>query len=472
MTMPDLPYPDLLPVLIYFGLLLYIGFKAKRRDAGQDEFLLGGRYLSIPAFVATLVATWYGGILGVGEFVYLHGISVWFVFGLPYYVFALLFAFFLAKRVRAAENYSIPDMLYRVYSKPVGILGSVFLLFMTSPAPYILTLAVLMQFVFHTGFLISVLAGTFFSMIYIYSGGFRSVVETDKMQFLFMFGGFMILFIFLLNASPPFSEIAQRLDAAHKSVSGGLSMQQILVWFMIASWTFIDPGFHQRCAAAKTPRVARNGILISVVFWFFFDMLTMSTGLYAAAFLPNLNPLMAYPQLAQQILPPFFKGLFFAGLLAIIMSTIDSYSFLSALTIGRDIIAQLKPESGEQKKNLFIKLGLMITALISIALIITIPSVVQLWYTIGSLFIPPLLLPLLAAYFPQLRISSRATLISMGASFLLSFTLFLVRQLNISGSVPFHLPEIEPFFPGFALSLVIFLAMKINPLRQNPGENL
>ena len=50
---------------------------------GAAEYLVMGRTLALPAFVATLVSTWYGGVLGVGEYSYRYGISNWLVFGLP-----------------------------------------------------------------------------------------------------------------------------------------------------------------------------------------------------------------------------------------------------------------------------------------------------------------------------------------------------------------------------------------------------
>jgi SSS family solute:Na+ symporter len=454
---------DSIPFLIYFILLLYFGFKAKRKNAGQDEYLLSGRSLSVPAFIATLVTTWYGGILGVGEFVYSYGISVWFVFGLPYYFFALLFAIFLAPKIRRADNYSIPDMLYQSYNKPVGLLGSFFLIIMTSPAPYILMLGILLQHICNISFFVSILFGTFFSIIYVYWGGFRSVVQTDKLQFVLMFSGFIILFIYLINSSVSLAELPQHLDAGHKSISGGLSWQNLIVWFLIASWTFIDPGFHQRCAAAKTPQTARKGIIISIAFWFVFDMLTMTTGLYAFVLLPDINPLMAYPQLAQYILPPFLKGLFFAGLLAIIMSTIDSYTFLSALTFGRDILWQFQKGRRNDKINQYVKAGLIITAFISIALIMVIPSVIELWYNLGSLFIPPLLIPLLAAYIPKLRLSSRLTFIIMAFSFSISFIFFLWGQFHIQGDSPLYPFGVEPFFPGFLCSIIWYSVIKCIP---------
>ena len=62
------------------------------RGSETEDYLIAGRAVTLPALVATLVATWYGGILGVGEFSYTYGVANWVVFGLPYYVFALIFA--------------------------------------------------------------------------------------------------------------------------------------------------------------------------------------------------------------------------------------------------------------------------------------------------------------------------------------------------------------------------------------------
>ena len=85
---------DLLAIALYIILLLYLGFRTFRQTnrSRQDDFLLANRTLTLPSFVATLVTTWYGGILGIGEFAYNYGLSTWVVFGLPYYIFALLYA--------------------------------------------------------------------------------------------------------------------------------------------------------------------------------------------------------------------------------------------------------------------------------------------------------------------------------------------------------------------------------------------
>jgi SSS family solute:Na+ symporter len=454
-------YLDFLPVAIYLVLIIYVGLRARRRNARSDEFLLGSRYLTLPSFVATLVATWYGGILGIGEFVFNNGVSAWFVFGLPYYIFALLYALLLAGKVRRSGSYSIPDILYNTYSRPVGLAGSLFLIVMTSPAPYILTLAIIWQYLFHTGFFTSIIFGTTFSMIYVYWGGFRSVAETNKLQFGLMFGGFILLLVFLAMRAPSLFEVGGNLDAAHKSPGGGLPAQQIFVWFMIASWTFIDPGFHQRCSAAKSPSVARRGILVAVAFWFVFDMLTIGAGLYAAAFMKDTTALMIYPELGRLVLPPFLFGIFITGLLSVVMSTVDSYAFLSAITIGHDILERLRPVNGDRQRNNLIRIGLMATAILSILLIMLFPSVVQLWYTLGSLFIPALLLPLLTAYFPRWRLSSAQTLSAMIIPFLTSLLLFISGSCNGTSGTPKYLFGVEPFFPGLLLSVLIYVLFNL-----------
>ena len=63
-------------IVLYFAAVVFVGFRAARRAGNHiDEYLVAGRSLTLPVFVATLVSTWYGGILGVGEFSYRYGVA-------------------------------------------------------------------------------------------------------------------------------------------------------------------------------------------------------------------------------------------------------------------------------------------------------------------------------------------------------------------------------------------------------------
>ncbi|NOX37465.1 MAG: sodium:solute symporter family protein [Calditrichaeota bacterium] len=447
---------EYLPILIYLIVLFYLGLR-RRTTGTEEDFVLAGRSLTLPAFVATLVTTWYGGILGVGEFTYLYGLSNWLVFGFPYYVFALAFAIFLAPRIRQTSMLSIPDQFYAHYSPKAGFLGAIYTFFMTLPAPYILMVGILLQWITGWPLAICIVLGAIFSMGYVWLGGFRSVIRTDKLQFVLMFGGFFVLFVYLYHQYGGFTFLKTHLPAEHLTLTGGHSGSYLLVWFFIASWTFIDPGFHQRCYAARDPATARKGILISVLFWFVFDFLTTSTGLYARALMEIPTPTLVYPALSHQLLPPFVSGLFLTGLLATIMSTIDSLSLLAAITLGHDVWERLSPRTSPNRITP-IKVGLLIATLASILLAIFFPSVIQLWYIIGTLFIPPMLLPLLAVYFPSIRPRPRWILANLILAFTTSF-IFLLLSLLQSPSIYQiqYFGNIQPMYPGLLVSLLIFV---------------
>ena len=134
---------------------------------------------------------------------------------------------------------------------------------------------------------------------------------------------------------------AAHLPPAHLQWDGGLGFQAVPVWYVIALATLVEPAFYQRCYAARDEKTARRGIVAAIGFWIVFDFLTTTAGLYARALLPDLaDPVQAFPALAALVLPGFWQGVFTVGLLATIMSTVDSYAFIGAITLGRDLIGR------------------------------------------------------------------------------------------------------------------------------------
>ena len=342
---------DIFVILFFFAILLIIGFiSSKKTQNSSEDYLLSGRKMGLLLFILVNVSTWYGGIIGVGEFTYRYGLVSWFTQGLPYYFFAFLFALFFAKKIRAASLFTIPDELAEVYGKKVGLLSSIIVFVLVSPAPYLLMSANLISLVFDTHILVSLIIGVVLSGSYLLKGGFRSNIYADAFQFFVMFIGFIIILIASLISFGGFGFLQSNLPSTHLSITGGTSPAFIIVWFLIAMWTFADPGFHQRTYAAKSGEIAKKGILISIVLWALFDFLTTSTGLYAKALLPDLSqPMLAFPLYAEKILTPGLKGIFYAAMFATIISTLNSFLFLSATTIGRDFIFRIKKNAKEEK---------------------------------------------------------------------------------------------------------------------------
>jgi SSS family solute:Na+ symporter len=461
--MIDLNFLDIIVLVVYASMVVFIGFKTPwKKEEKLSDFLLAGRKITLPIFVATFVSTWYGGIMGVGEMTYRYGISNWIMQGLPYYIFGFLFAIFLAKKIRESNLLTIPDKLLASYDKKNALLGALLTFILVTPAPYILMVGVFLQLLFNINIVYAVIISALVSTPYLYYSGFKSDVSTDIFEFFIMFLGLGIILPFAIFNYGGYDFLVTNLPPLHLSSTGGVSIQYIIVWFFIALWTLIDPSFHQKCLAAKDPKVARNGILISIIFWFIFDFMTTSIGLYSKAILPNIEqPMWAYPLLGDKILPPIAKGFFYAGLLATIMSTLNSYTLISATTLGKDLYARFKSESDDDIIKKYIRISMIITTIFSIVIALLIPSVIDIWYSIGSAMVPGLLIPVVFSYFSKFKLSANKTFFIMLSGCITSTTCMIIGNILSTNGIANYPFGIEPMYVGLILTILLWVIFQV-----------
>ncbi|HWO58280.1 MAG TPA: sodium:solute symporter family protein [bacterium] len=442
-------------IIAFFILQAYLGFGRAHRTRRGDatDYLIGGRTLTLPAFVASLVSTWYGGILGVGEYSYLYGVSNWLVFGLPYYLWALVFALFLARKARRTHFISLPDHLGQAYGRGPGLLGAAVVFIMTVPAAYVLMLGDFGRLLLGWPLWAGAAVGAGLSIMYLFIGGFRSAIRADLLQFVCMFGGFALILPFAIGEYGGWSFLKANLPAAHLTASGGNSWWYIISWYFIATATLVEPAFYQRCYAARNETTATRGIYWSIGFWILFDFMTTTTGLYVRAALPMLeNPTMSYPALAAQVLPPGVLGLFFVGLIATVISTVDSYMFLAAVALGRDVMSRLRAMT-DQAVQTSTRWALLVSALLAVALALGTQSVIGIWKNLGSIGVPMLLLPVLSTFREQrFHFSQSFVVVWMAIPGAASLAWVTIHWLT--GAYPLGL---EPIFPGLFASIIIAL---------------
>jgi len=457
-------YLDYCVIIAFFLVILAIGyFAAKNTNNESEDYLLGGRKVGLFLFVLTNVSTWYGGILGMGEFSYNYGLASWFTQGLPYYIFAFIFALLFAEKIRKASLFTIPDKITEIYGPKAGAISALVVFILVSPAPYLLMVANLVSLIFNLNLFVSLLISLLLVLVFMFQGGYKSDLYTDAFEFFVMFAGFIVILITAYFVYGGFGFLKANLPAAHLTLTGGASPVYITVWFFIALWTFADPGFHQRCYAAKDGGIARKGIIISIVLWFFFDFLTTTTGLYARAALPNLTtPSQSYLILAEKLLAPGVKGFFYIALLATVLSTLNSFLFISATTLGRDFFYKLAGKKEDFLIKRYTNIGLLISAITSVALAYLLPSVIGLWYTIGSLFIPGIIFLVAGAYYPKLKVGKNIAVAEIIIAVIASATWLFLKNANV---LPEYLSQIEPMITGLVFALVIHLyGMKIKDM--------
>ena len=445
-------------VIIYFLATLGFGFY-KRSGTDVSSFLFAGRKLTIPALVATLVSTWYGGILEVGRFTYENGIVTWLIFGVFYYVAALLFVKFIAPKIIEREIPTIPELFLKNFGKVPAIIALCCVILITSPAPYLKILGQLFNYLWDIPHTWALLLGASLSLAYAFTGGFSAIVRTDKLQFILMFLGFGIILFssysqyggidFLLHNTPEYAF----------SIPGNFNWTFILVWGFIALITFIDPSFYQRTFAGNSLKSIQRGILVSIIFWVIFDFMSIFTGLYALAILPSIDS-SPYLDLAETVLSPVGKGLFIVSLFAIVASTIDSFTFISAYTLGRDLPNILNINNSEPHVLKYTRWGLISTAMVSIILALYFEHAVDIWYLVGSFVVPILLIPLLCALY---GVQLKHTTIMLLLPCLASMGWHLYGIINpIDGGYPGYCYGLDPMYPGIALSAILLYFFKEN----------
>lgn len=468
MTKFNLNILDFLIVVVYFTVILVIGIWGRTRKVRDSDaannFLLAGRKVTLPFFVASLVATWYGNILGIGEFVYRKGLVAWFCFGIVYYVSAFVYAIFVATKVRGSLVQSIPEQIGAKFGKYSQTISSVVILLITFPAVYVLMVGVLLQMFTGLNFLISIILGTMISVVYLSIGGFRSNIATNLVQFILMYVGFGILLIYSLISVNFDISIVNNLPSSHKQFFGGESWQYIFSWFLISLQTFVDPSFYQRCATAKSPETARKGILVSIIFWILFDSLTIISGLIARVKFQDIEPILAYPILSDNVLPHVLKGLFIVSMLATIISTMDSYSFLSGLIVGKEFLAKSRLFRRISEINC-VRIGIVISCVFSIIIAVAIPSAIDIIYKTSSIVVPALLIPLVASYTNRAMFTS-AQVNSLMISSSVATLFFSILKERAKYFPTDFLPSIlgfEPMVFGVLFSLFLSLMFLLKP---------
>ena len=149
--------------------------------------------LTLPSFIATIVTTWYGAILEMGRYTFYNGIVTWIIFCLFYYISAFIFAFFIGPKIHSRNMKSIPHIFYDKLGQYPGYISSTLVCLIGSPIPYIMILSTIISHIYDIDILYSIFISITTSTIYIYSGGFKAIIRTDKLQFVLMYTGFGIM---------------------------------------------------------------------------------------------------------------------------------------------------------------------------------------------------------------------------------------------------------------------------------------
>ena len=431
-------------LLVTFASVLYGHLRRPQNANKLLDYMLMGRQLTLPLFVATLAATWYGGIFGVNEITFNYGIYNFVTQGVFWYIAYIVFALFLVDKIKKYKSVTLPQAAGQLFGERARKTAAVFTFFNVLPISYVLSLGIFLQLVFGLSLLPAMALGTAVVCLYTAWGGLRAVVFSDIIQFSVMCLAVAAVSLISVHTFGGLDFLKSALPAGHFSLTGGNSILNTLVWAGIALATLVDPGFYQRCFAAKDAKTAKTGILICTFIWFCFDLCTTSGALYARAVLPDALPAHAYFLYAVQLLPSGLRGFFIAGVLCIILSTLDSFLFLASNTFAYDLF-----KDKFKNKVLANQIFFFLIGGISILLALFFDgSFKKIWFVLGSYMAACLLVPMMIGYFAPKKINGRQFTFSVWLSAI------IVTVWNLLPRTGF-LAEVEGFYIGLLVNILL-----------------
>lgn len=434
----------------YMVFLVVVGVWFARKITTMEQYFLAGRGLLLPLSVATLCATWYGagGTIATAEYGFVYGFAVWVVWCIPAHASRIPLALWVAPRMRLVTGMTLPDLIERLYNKRLAVVAALLMLFYCTQINEVTALGIVGSTIWGLPTSTAAILLVALVVFYTFLGGLWSVALTDLVQFVFMMVGLSIVVPLAWRSLGGWGYLTSSLDPVAFTPLGGMSPSTIIVLIILGLSLYPDPAVYQRFQAAKSIKIARRSLLISLIIWITFDIIFTIVGMLAKAKYPEMVPGKAYVQMCMDYTPPVIRGLLFVGLLGAIMSTLDSYYLAAGMTLVKDLYARVvRAQVPERRMILLTRLGVIVAAGVGLLLALRFELVVEAWIMLGGLFIAGAFVPVMCGVlWPWKR-----TIAGGAASMIVGLGMSLLW--NLFGS-PLGL---DPLVVAFPASFIAFL---------------
>lgn len=388
----------------YFAVLLFVSLR-KTRSQNEKDYFLGGNRLPAWMLAMAFIATWYGGnsaLVSVDE-ANVQGMGSWWVLGGPT-VIAVAVLLFLAPTIRRVGVLSQDAIMSKRYSPATGVLLSVAMtIYMVVwGASQMVAIGSFFATFFHVPFAVSVAIGVVVAIIYSVIGGFRAVVLTETVQFVFLVLGLLITLIGAFYLSGGFSEVIRIAEEKRSPgylnlFSGIVPNLSYIISFGLAF--IIDGAGWQRVQAARNARQARTSVLVATGGFIPLYFLVVFSGIGSIGVFEEVPEHGVVATLANEKFLPIFGIIVFIGIAAAIMSTVCTTLNLSALYMTELWDRARGRRDSERTK---VKIGMVFTliaAVLGYIVAVQLPSALGLLALSSEFLAAGLFFPLLLGFF-------------------------------------------------------------------------
>ena len=395
----------LLAIVLYLGMMLYIGIRFAKRNNSADDFYLGGRklgpYVTAMSAEASDMSSWL--LMGLPGLAYLTGIcdAAWTAIGLA--VGTYLNWLIVAKRIRRysvlTDSITAPEFFSKRFGDDRNILRGIaaiviIIFFVPYTASGFAACGKLFGTLFGTEYMTAMIISAVVIVAYTAIGGFLAASTTDLLQSSVMSVALLIVLGYGISVAGGFDAVI----ANAQSLPGYLSMTNtfdvaagaakpygLLTTVSILAWGlgyFGMPHILLRFMAIEdekklttSRRVATTWVVISMAVAIFIGVVGL--GMTAAGAVPTLEGAASETIIVRiasllsshGALPALLAGVILAGILAATMSTADSQLLAASSSVSKDLMRGLFGIQMTEKQTMIVaRVSLIAIAVVAIFL--------------------------------------------------------------------------------------------------------
>lgn len=408
------------------------------------EFAVGDRNFSTGTLVATIVATWISGEFFYSSIyeTYDNGLyALWISLGDPIYLFCIG-AFFAKRMGEFLGKLSIADAMGDLFGTRVRIITAI-----TGIISMIGLIGIQLKL---TGIIFEhaigipsthgILIATVIVTLYSSLGGIKSVTFTDVIQFITFSVTIPIISYALLVSSENTNSISSSLttnplfDYAKVFDFSNEKSLKFLFLFLF----FVVPGFDtvtfQRIAMAKNTKQIRQSFIIASIICLFLGGLLQWISILVLSINPSMSSDEVFKLLLMESSHTGLKGFVLAGIMAMIMSTVDSCINSASILVVHDFLKPLRITiyRNELVSARFLSL---IIGIFSLFISLKEGGLIELLVISYTFYMPIVALPFIMATL-GFRSSEKSVLLGMFAGFVTILMWDYVLQIEIGNAIP------------------------------------
>jgi len=454
----------LITILVYMLILFVFGLRITKRLKLKEDFLVAGRTLTAPVLVGTLLASWIGSgdIFSVSNLSYNHGYSS--LIGSSGGWLGIIIVYFIAGRVRRFGQFTVPDIMEARYNKWARIFATI-----TTIIAYV----TIVSYQFRGGGWVlnivtdgrlgeqeAILIIAVFVIIYTMLAGMLSVAYLDIFNGIIMIFGVFLALPFIIKTAGGLQTIAANVTPRAHAFLGNMDWMQAMGYFVP---TFLlalgNSNMYQRFFSAKNEREAKKSVIGWIIGVILLGIALQSLAVVGSSYFKGLETsdagrIIIY--VAHQGVPVAVGCALMAAIVAVIISTANSFLLVPATNVVRDIYQRfINPDLPDKKMILFSRIVVIVLGFIAFALIRFFPTILEAAYAAYTVYGAGITPALMAVFFWK-----RATAAGGVSSILGGLSITVVWEIanKILGHLPFGIPTIYPALIG-SLVLLVFVSL-------------